>query len=74
MAFGALEVIAKHQKKVPIFSMDGLKPAQEAIQRGEMVYSARADFNNEIDTALQLAVNLVTGQPTHQNLKYLINN
>ncbi|MDO4435927.1 MAG: substrate-binding domain-containing protein [Cardiobacteriaceae bacterium] len=74
MAFGALEVLTKHQKKVPIFSMDGLKPAQEAIQRGEIVYSARADFNNEIDTALQLATNLVTGQPAHQGLKYLLNN
>lgn len=71
MSYGILAVLQKYQMaKIPMFSVNRLTPTEEIIKKGDMVDSVATDFDNEVHSALRLAVNLANNAPLTAGLNY----
>lgn len=62
MALGAVEALKAQNVKLPIFSINGLSIAQQAIKDGYIISSVPFDSDSEAKVAVRLAANLAAGQ------------
>ena len=61
MALGALEA-TKHNKKLPIFSVDALPEVLQLIKKGEIAGTVLNDGVNKVKQVVQLSANLTNGK------------
>lgn len=70
MALGAVAALKEKGIRLPIFGVDGVTDAVQAIKNGDMAGTVLNDFDNQAKTSLRLAANLVAGEPALSGIEY----
>lgn len=70
MALGVIEALKEKNLKMPVFGIDALEDAKEAIKRGDMVATVFNDYQLQTAVALRMASNLAADLPVDNNLPF----
>ncbi|MBR7059782.1 MAG: substrate-binding domain-containing protein [Neisseriaceae bacterium] len=70
MAMGAGETLEAANKKVPIFGIDGLPQAQEAIRQGRVYATILNDADTQARIALRMAANIANERPATEGVYF----
>ena len=60
VALGAVNALKKKNLKLPVFGIDGTKPALEAVKNGDLTGTISGKYDVQATTALRMAANLAT--------------
>lgn len=70
MALGAVRALKEKNMRLPIFGVDGIDEAMQAIQSGDMAATVLNDYTNQAKAAMRLAANLVAGKSPLAGVDY----
>lgn len=73
MAIGVIEALKENGIKLPVFGIDGVQDANNAIKSGDMVATVFNDYDSQAKTALRMAANLAEGRPPMSGIEYKMN-
>ena len=68
MALGAADALDNINKKIPIFGIDGVPKAQDAIKHGRIHATIINDYDTQSRIALRMAANLANNLPVMQGV------
>lgn len=70
MALGAIAALKRHNIQLPVFGIDGSKPALQAMKAGTLAGTVLNDFDTQAKTALRLAANLAAEKPALEGIPF----
>lgn len=68
LALGALAALQKRSMTLPIFGADGIRPALEAVKRGDLAGTSMGAYDAQAGEALRIAANLAAGRPALEGI------
>lgn len=75
MALGAANVFKKHpENKVPIFGIDAVKDALNAVKTGDLAGTVYNDYDTQARVAVRMAANLAAGKDAMSGLDINLDN
>lgn len=70
MALGAISALKENNQTLPVFGIDAIDKAKQAILVGDMVATVLNDYENQAKTSLRLASNLSAGVEPLSGIDY----
>lgn len=70
MALGVLKILKRYNMNLPVFGIDGSRPALEAWKAGRLTGTVFNDYDGQARTALRMAANLASGRPVLDGVAY----
>ncbi|MBR6026581.1 MAG: substrate-binding domain-containing protein [Neisseriaceae bacterium] len=70
MALGAADALDSKGKKIPIFGIDGVPKAQDAVKQGRVYATIINDYDEQVRVAVRIAANLANSRPANEGIFY----